>query len=303
MKRAPRGFGPHLPGSLVLAALLVAVVVSRVAQPSRSDAAGALYSAGAAWRITAEGAAKANHRAGWILTSLLTTWLARTGDPLDGVSERRNEYPLSERRTSDRRRDHQPMSTPIPPPQDRPEADEAYRRQQAWQDTRRRMQSADIKPTSPRRSLSLPFLLAIVLVVVLLIGAGISAISKSGSTTTSDSAIQSGTTPLGCSTSLSLYDGIECGHLALIERVCETDTVGWFERIAAYGAQDVPLLYQYHDPELVFRALVAYQQSGVSMSGPQVTCADGSGTIYLDRPTWLQVTREGTEANLPAKLR
>jgi hypothetical protein len=55
LKRAPRGFGPHLPGSLVLAALLVAVVVSRVAQPSRSDAAGALYSAGVAWTITAEG--------------------------------------------------------------------------------------------------------------------------------------------------------------------------------------------------------------------------------------------------------
>lgn len=57
MDRPPAGFGPHLPGSLVLAALLVAVVVSRVAQPSRSDAAGALYSAGATWTINGRGAA------------------------------------------------------------------------------------------------------------------------------------------------------------------------------------------------------------------------------------------------------
>lgn len=56
MNRPRWGFGPHLPGSLVLAALLVAVVVSRVAQPSRRDAVGALYPAGAAWMMKAEGA-------------------------------------------------------------------------------------------------------------------------------------------------------------------------------------------------------------------------------------------------------
>ena len=50
------GGGPHTPGSLVLAALLVAVVVSRVAQPSRSDAGGALYSAGVAGTMNGEGA-------------------------------------------------------------------------------------------------------------------------------------------------------------------------------------------------------------------------------------------------------
>jgi hypothetical protein len=42
------------PSSLVQAALLVAVAASRVAQPSRSDTAGALYSTGAAWTIEAE---------------------------------------------------------------------------------------------------------------------------------------------------------------------------------------------------------------------------------------------------------
>jgi len=55
MNRPSAGFGPHLSGPLVLAALLVAVVESRVAQPSRSDAAGALYSAGAAWTINGRG--------------------------------------------------------------------------------------------------------------------------------------------------------------------------------------------------------------------------------------------------------
>jgi len=56
------GVGPHLPGSLVPAALLVAVVVSRVAQLSCSDAAGALYSAGPAWTITAQKGASGSQR-------------------------------------------------------------------------------------------------------------------------------------------------------------------------------------------------------------------------------------------------
>ena len=46
----------HLPGSLVLAALLVAVAGSRVAlAPSRSDAIGALDAGGAAWMLTGRG--------------------------------------------------------------------------------------------------------------------------------------------------------------------------------------------------------------------------------------------------------
>jgi len=51
------GVGPHLPDSLVLAALLVSVVVvSRVGAAHRvSDAVGALYSATEAWRIGGRG--------------------------------------------------------------------------------------------------------------------------------------------------------------------------------------------------------------------------------------------------------
>lgn len=56
MKRAPRGFGPTFAGSLVLAALLVAVVVSSVGVAHRvSDVVGALYSAGAAWMMSGWG--------------------------------------------------------------------------------------------------------------------------------------------------------------------------------------------------------------------------------------------------------
>jgi hypothetical protein len=45
LEAARSGGRPTPPGPLVLAALLVAVAVSRVAQPSRSDAVGALDSA------------------------------------------------------------------------------------------------------------------------------------------------------------------------------------------------------------------------------------------------------------------
>jgi hypothetical protein len=48
--------GQAFPGFLVLAALLVAVVVSRVAgRPSRSDVGGTLYSAIPTWRLRAIG--------------------------------------------------------------------------------------------------------------------------------------------------------------------------------------------------------------------------------------------------------
>lgn len=55
-RRSTPGHGPDLTGSLVLAALLVTVVVSRVSAAHRvSDAEGALYSAGATWTISGEG--------------------------------------------------------------------------------------------------------------------------------------------------------------------------------------------------------------------------------------------------------
>jgi hypothetical protein len=58
VRRSAPGHGPGLPGSFVLAALLVAMVASRVSAAHRvSDVVGALYSAAAAWTITAEGAA------------------------------------------------------------------------------------------------------------------------------------------------------------------------------------------------------------------------------------------------------